>query len=58
VDVDTASDEFKALVAKSKWANVKLFNSQKSGHIDLQEHGANIAFKNIKIKVLPGSEKK
>ena len=58
VDIDTASDEIKAIIAKSKWAKVKLYNSQKTGYIDLQEHDGNIAFKNIKIKVLPSSEQK
>lgn len=53
VDVDTASEEFKAKVAASKWGKVKIFNGTKSGHIDLQDHGSTIAFKNIKIKVLP-----
>jgi hypothetical protein len=53
VDVDTGTDEFKAKIAASKWGKVKLFNTVKNGYIDLQDHGSKIAFKNIKIKVLP-----
>jgi len=53
VDVDTGTDDFKAKIAASKWGKVKLFNTVKNGYIDLQDHGSKIAFKNIKIKVLP-----
>lgn len=56
VDVDTSTDDFKAKVAASKWGKVKLFNTVKKGHIDLQDHGSKIAFKNIKIKVLPDTK--
>jgi len=53
VDVDTGTEEFKAKIAASKWGKVKLFNTVKNGYIDIQDHGSKIAFKNIKIKVLP-----
>ena len=56
-DVQTAkvtigSDEWKTLVAKSKFADWSGFAAAKEGHIGLQDHGDKVWFKNIKIKEL------
>ena len=46
------SDDWKAKVASSKFKNAKGYAQTAKGHIGLQEHGADVAFRNIKIKVL------
>lgn len=55
VDCDIGSDDWNQRVAISKWKNKKLFASQPTGHIALQDHGGKIAFRNIKLRVLPDS---
>jgi hypothetical protein len=52
VDVDTASPEFKAVQAASKWGKVPDFNALKKGHIALQDHGDEVAYRAIKIRRL------
>jgi hypothetical protein len=51
-DVDTATEEFKALFAKSKFVSWAAFNKEPKGHICLQEHGDRVAFRSIRIKTL------
>ena len=46
------SDEWKQLVANSKFAKWVDFAKFKSGHIALQDHGCDVWFKNIKIRKL------
>jgi hypothetical protein len=41
-----------ALVAKSKFSKMPGFAKSKSGHIDLQDHGNAVWFRNIRIKTL------
>jgi hypothetical protein len=53
VEYELWSDDWKARVAKSKFTQWPDYGMAKSGHIALQEHGAEIAFRNLKIKVLP-----
>ncbi len=54
VDVDLASDEFKALKAASKWKDSKDYGSLSKGRIALQDHGDEVRYGNIKIRRLDG----
>jgi 3-keto-disaccharide hydrolase len=58
VDCEIGSEDWNKRIAMSKWKNEKLFASQASGHIALQDHGGKMLFRNIKIKVLDGAGKK
>ena len=58
VETDIGSDEWNKAIEKSKWKGSKLFASQPTGHIALQDHGGQCLFRNIKIKVLPDSASK
>ncbi|WP_419569870.1 3-keto-disaccharide hydrolase [Rheinheimera sp.] len=51
-DIQIGSDDWKKLVAASKFADWAGFASNKRGHIGLQDHGDPVWFKNIKIKEL------
>ena len=55
VAYDRASQEFRDLRAKSKYADPKFggnFGEWESGHILLQEHGDEVWFKNVKLRDL------
>ena len=55
VAYDRNTDEFRALVAKSKYADPKYgknFGEWADGHILLQEHGDEVWFKNVKLRDL------
>ena len=43
---------WKAQVANSKFNAMPRYGLEKTGHIALQDHEAEVAFRNIKIKVL------
>ncbi len=47
------SDDWNARVAKSKFANMAGFGKAGKGHICLQDHGNEVAFRNIKVRDLP-----
>ena len=49
------SDDWERRVADSKFAKLDAFAAADSGHIALQEHGDEVAFRNIKIRV-PGDD--
>jgi hypothetical protein len=51
------SDDWNSRVAKSKFGKSKGFGLTANGHIGLQDHGAAVSFRNIKIRVLGGDEK-
>lgn len=53
VEYELWSDAWKASVAASKFKQWPDYGMAKSGHIVLQDHEAEVAFRNIKIKVLP-----
>jgi cytochrome c len=46
------TDEWKEMIANSKFKDMKDFGLAKSGHIALQDHGDPVFFRNIKIKEL------
>jgi hypothetical protein len=52
VDVDLSSAEGKALLAASKFKDWPRFASLARGHIALQDHGHEVAFRAIKIREL------
>jgi hypothetical protein len=52
VEYELWSDKWKAQVAGSKFKAWPAYGMSKSGLIALQDHGDDVAFKNIKIKVL------
>lgn len=52
VEYEFGSDDWNKRVAESKFAKMDRFGKEKKGHIDLQDHGNEVAYRNIKIKVL------
>ncbi len=45
-------DNWKSMIANSKFKDMKGFGTYKKGHISLQDHGDRVWFRNIKIKNL------
>jgi cytochrome c len=52
VEYDMNKPEWKAMIAKSKFAKMPLFGKSMKGHLSLQDHGNKIWYRNIKIKLL------
>jgi len=52
-EVDTTTDEWKALLAKSKFATWEKFNKLPKGHLVFQDHKDVVAFRSLRIKELP-----
>lgn len=55
VEYERGSQAFKDLVAKSKFNVIPGYGEWPDGHILLQEHGSQVSFRNIKIRVLSGN---
>ncbi len=53
VEYEIGSADWNEKVAKSKFAKFPDFAKPAKGHICLQDHGNEVAFRNIKIRVLP-----
>jgi hypothetical protein len=53
VDYQISSDDWKRRVAASKFAAWPQYGLAQRGHIGLQEHGNEVAFRSIKIRELP-----
>jgi hypothetical protein len=52
VSYDLGSDDWDKRVAASKFKEWKKFGTIKKGGIDLQDHGDDVAYRNIKIRVI------
>lgn len=52
VEFNEASDDFKQRYENSKWVDYPGWNQYKSGAISLQDHGAPVYYRNIKIRKL------
>ena len=50
------SADWKQTVANSKFGNSALFAKRQKGHIVLQDHGAAVSFREIKIRELPATK--
>ena len=53
VEYDVGNRDWDSKIAGSKFAPHKQFGRNTKGHIGLQDHGNIVAFRNIKIRVLP-----
>jgi hypothetical protein len=52
VEYELGSADWKARLAKSKFADKPLYGTARSGRIGLQQHGSYVAYRNIKIREL------
>ena len=55
VEFERGSAAFRDTVAESKFKNIPDFGEWADGHILLQEHGSEVFFRNIKIRILAGN---
>lgn len=55
LEFERHSDQLRALIAESKFKDVKGFGEADKGHILLQAHGDEVWFRNIKIRELPAT---
>jgi hypothetical protein len=53
VEAELGSPDWEARVRESKFAKMPRYGRNQSGHIGLQDHGDRVAYRNIKIRVLP-----
>lgn len=53
LEYECGSDTVKAAVAASKFKNTADFGSKVKGHLLLQDHGSEVWFRNVKLRVLP-----
>jgi hypothetical protein len=52
VEFDLGTPRMDSLLAKSKYRNIKNFAQRRAGHIVLQDHGDEVQFRNVKIRIL------
>jgi hypothetical protein len=53
VEYEIGSTDWKEKVAKSKFAKWEGFGTAAAGHLCLQDHGSDVWFRNLKVRVLP-----
>ena len=53
VEYEIGSPDWKSRIAASKFAAWPEYASLPKGHIDLQDHGSAVAYRDLRIKVLP-----
>lgn len=53
IEYELGSADWKDRVAKSKFNEFPEYGQAAEGHIGIQDHGSRVAFRNIKIRVLP-----
>jgi len=53
VDADTSTQDFRNRIKESKFNQVDDFGQNRSGRIQIQDHGSNVAYRSITIQVLP-----
>jgi hypothetical protein len=53
-EFEKGSDDWNQRVSKSKFGQMKNFGKPTKGYISLQDHGDDVAFRNIKVRVLDG----
>lgn len=56
VEYELWSPDWKARVAKSKFNEMPEYARAKKGHLALQDHGDEVAYRNLKVKVLPAGQ--
>jgi len=56
VDADTASEEFAQRVKSSKFNQVPGFGQNRRGRILIQDHGSQVAYRKVRLTVLPPDE--
>ncbi len=58
LEYERKSDDYRKLVAESKYKKWENFGEADSGHILIQDHGDFVSFRNIKIREISNDEKK
>jgi hypothetical protein len=53
VEYELGSEEWKALVADSKFSEWPAYGMAERGHVGFQDHGDRVWYRNIKVRVLP-----
>ena len=56
VEFEFGSEDWNTRVGKSKFKDMKRFGKEPRGHIDLQDHGNEVAYRNIKLRPLKAKE--
>jgi hypothetical protein len=56
VEFEFGSEDWNTRVGKSKFKDMKRFGKESKGYIDLQDHGNEVAYRNIKIRPLKAKE--
>jgi hypothetical protein len=56
VEFDYGSDDWNQRVKGSKFKDMKKFGKEPKGHIDLQDHGNEVAYRNIKIRPIKAKD--